>query len=50
MAKTQVNLRLSDEVIAQLKEEAVRQKRSLNNLLEVIIDEYLQKQKQNSQS
>lgn len=50
MAKTQVNLRLSDEVIAQLKEEAVRQKRSLNNLLEVIIDEYLQKRKQDSQS
>lgn len=48
--KTQVNLRLPDEVIKQLKEEAVRQKRSLNNLLEVIIDEYLQKRKQDSQS
>lgn len=40
--KTQVNLRLSDDVIKQLKEEASRQKRSLNNLLEVIIDQYLE--------
>lgn len=43
--KIQVNLRLPEEVIKQLKEEAKKQKRSLNNLLEVIIDEYLQKQK-----
>lgn len=43
--KIQVNLRLPEEVIKQLKAEAVKQKRSVNNLLEVIIDEYLQKQK-----
>ncbi|MBQ6893543.1 MAG: Arc family DNA-binding protein [Clostridia bacterium] len=43
--KIQVNLRLPEEVIKQLKEEAAKQKRSVNNLLEVIIDEYLQKQK-----
>ena len=43
--KTQVNLRLSDDVIKQLKEEASRQKRSLNNLLEVIIDQYLENPK-----
>lgn len=40
--KIQVNLRLPEEVIKQLKQEAEKQKRSLNNLLEVIIDEYLQ--------
>ena len=43
--KIQVNLRLPEEVIAELKKEAKKQKRSLNNLLEVIIDEYLQKEK-----
>lgn len=43
--KIQVNLRLPEVVIQQLKEEAKKQKRSVNNLLEVIIDEYLKKQK-----
>ena len=43
--KIQVNLRLPESVIKQLKAEAEKQKRSVNNLLEVIIDEYLQKQK-----
>ncbi len=46
--KIQVNLRLPEDVIQQLKEEATKQKRSVNNLLEVIIDEYLQKQQSNS--
>lgn len=41
--KIQVNLRLPAEVIQQLKAEAEKQKRSMNNLLEVIIEEYLQK-------
>lgn len=45
--KVQVKLRLPEEVIKQLKAEAEKQKRSVNNLLEVIIDEYLQKQKSN---
>ena len=39
--KIQVNLRLPKEVIEQLKAEAEKQKRSLNNMLEVIIDDYL---------
>ncbi len=43
--KIQVNLRLPQEVIDKLKTEAEKQKRSVNNLLEVIIDEYLNKQK-----
>ena len=43
--KVQVNLRLPEEVIQQLKAEAEKQKRSVNNLLEVIIDQYLNKQK-----
>ena len=43
--RIQVNLRLPKEVIEQLKTEAERQKRSLNNLLEVIIDEYLNTKK-----
>lgn len=42
--KIQVNLRLQEEVIKKLKVEAEKQKRSMNNLLEVIIDEYLNKQ------
>ncbi len=42
--KIQINLRLPEEVIKQLKTEAEKQKRSVNNLLEVIIDEYLKKQ------
>lgn len=43
--RKQVNLRLPQETIDQLKEKAEEQKRSLNSLLEIIIDEYLQKQK-----
>ncbi|MBQ5739893.1 MAG: Arc family DNA-binding protein [Oscillospiraceae bacterium] len=43
--KIQVNLRLPEDVIVQLKAEAEKQKRSMNNLLEVIIDEYLKNQK-----
>ena len=43
--RKQVNLRLPQETIYKLKEKAEEQKRSLNSLLEVIIDEYLQKQK-----
>ena len=39
---TQFHLRLSNEVLNQLKEEAKKQKRSVNNLIEVIIDDYLQ--------
>jgi len=42
--KIQVNLRLQPEVIEKLKIEAEKQKRSVNNLLEVIIDEYLEKE------
>ena len=44
--KIQVNLRLPEEVIKKLKAEAEKQKRSLNNLLEVIIDEYLKNSNQ----
>ena len=43
--KKQVNLRLPEETIDLLKEKATEQRRTLNNLLEIIIDEYLQKQK-----
>lgn len=46
MDKIQVSLRLTEDVIEELKAEAVKQKRSMNNLLEVIIDEYLKKQKE----
>ena len=45
--KIQVNLRLTEETIKQLKAEAEKQKRSVNNLLEVIIDDYLKSQKAN---
>lgn len=44
--KIQVNLRLPEDVIRQLKEEAEKQKRSVNNLLEVIIDDYLKNKKE----
>ena len=43
--RKQVNLRLPQMTIDRLKEKAEEQKRSLNSLLEIIIDEYLQKQK-----
>lgn len=46
--KIQVKLRLPEEVANELKAEAEKQKRSVNNLLEVIIDEYLKKQKETS--
>ena len=42
--KIQINLRLPEDVIKKLKAEAEKQKRSVNNLLEVIIDDYLNKQ------
>ncbi len=45
--KIQINLRLPENVIEQLKAAAQKEKRSVNNLLEVIIDEYLKKQKTN---
>ena len=47
--KIQVNLRLHEEVIKELKAEAEKQKRSVNNLLEVIIDEYLKKCKESDE-
>jgi len=43
--KIQVNLRLHEEVLEELREEAAKQKRSVNNLLELIIEEYLEKAK-----
>lgn len=39
---TQFHLRLSNEILEQLKEEAKKQKRSVNNLIGIIIEEYLQ--------
>ncbi len=39
--KIEVKLRLPKEVKDKLQSEADKQKRSVNNLLEVIIDEYL---------
>ena len=48
--KIQVTLRLREETIKELKAEAEKQKRSVNNLLEVIIDEYLKKRKEISKS
>ena len=38
--KIQVNLRLQQETLNRLKAEAEKQKRSMNNMLEVIIEEY----------
>ena len=42
--KIPVGLRLPENVVKRLKAEAEKQKRSVNNLLEVIIDDYLNKQ------
>lgn len=47
--KAQLHLRLSEEAYVQLKEQAKQQKRTLNNLVEFIIDEYLKKQKSDSE-
>ena len=40
--KIQINLRLNQETIDRLRAEAEKQKRSMNNMLEVIIEEYLE--------
>lgn len=47
--RVQVNLRLHPDVHQQLKKEAEKQKRSVNNLLEVLIDEFLKKQNAENQ-
>jgi predicted HicB family RNase H-like nuclease len=39
--KTEVKLRLPQELKDRLQKEAEKQKRSVNNLLEVIIEDYL---------
>ncbi len=39
--KIEVKLRLPEETKIKLQKEAEKQKRSINNLLEVIIEEYL---------
>ena len=44
--KIEVKLRLPQEVRDKLYEEAAKQNRSVNNLLEIIIGDYLEKQKQ----
>ena len=46
--KFQVNVRLDEEILQLLRQKAEKQKRSVNNLIEVIIDEYLQKQESES--
>lgn len=43
--KIEVKLRVTQEMKNQLQKEAEKQKRSVNNLLEVIISEYLGKTK-----
>lgn len=45
--KVDVRLRLPQNVKDDLQKEAEKQKRSVNNLLEIIIEEYLEKQKSN---
>ena len=39
-SKVQINLRVPQEVVDRLKAEAEKQHRSVNNLIEVIIDAY----------
>ncbi len=41
--KIEVKLRVTQEMKEKLQKEAEKQKRSVNNLLEVIISEYLEK-------
>ncbi len=41
-SKIQINLRVPQEVVDRLKAEAEKQHRSVNNLIEVIIDAYFQ--------
>lgn len=42
--KVDVRLRLPQELKDKLQKEAEKQKRSVNNLLEIIIEDYLKKQ------
>ncbi len=39
--KRQINLRLKEEKIAEVKQQADKENRSLNNMIEVMIEEYL---------
>lgn len=39
--KKQINLRLKENKIKELKEQAEKENRSVNNMIEVMIDEYL---------
>ena len=41
--KIQINLRLKPEMIKKLKEEAEKEQRSVNNLIEVILSDYFKK-------
>ena len=43
MAKKQTAFRLSDDLLQRLKAEAKKQNRSLNNLIEVLIDKHTPK-------
>ncbi len=43
--KVDVRLRLPQDLKDKLQKEAEKQKRSVNNLLEIIIEDYLKKQK-----
>lgn len=41
MSRIQINLRVEEELLQPLKEAAQKDKRSTNNLIEKIIEEYL---------
>lgn len=44
MSKKQTAFRLSESLIDRMRTEAKRQTRSMNNLLEVLLDKYLPKE------
>lgn len=48
--KKQINLRLTEKNIEKLKVEANEQKRSVNNLIEIMIEKYFKEKSSNDQN
>ena len=48
--KKQINLRLTEKDIERLKVEANEQKRSVNNLIEIMIEKYFKEKSSNEQN
>lgn len=48
--KIQINLRLPPDLLEELKNQADKEKRSTNNMIEIAIEEYIQKRKKEEEN